>query len=92
MTKLLEEVIAKLKTLSGEQQDRVAGLLLHLTEGEAGFELTHEQIEGIELALSQADAGEFATGEEVARALHKPWASACGIRAKWDATVIARRL
>jgi len=37
MTKLLEEAIAKLKTLSDEQQDRVAELLLHLAEGEAEF-------------------------------------------------------
>jgi len=74
MTKLLEEAIAKLKTLSDEQQDRVAGLLLHLAEGEAEFDLTQEQIEGIELALAEADAGEFATEEEVAQVLHRPWA------------------
>jgi hypothetical protein len=74
MTKLLEEAIAKLKTLSEERQDRVAELLLHLAEEEAEFKLTQEQIEGIELALAQADAGEFATEEEVARALHRPWA------------------
>jgi hypothetical protein len=74
MTKLLEEAIAKLKTLSEERQDRVAELLLYLAEGEAEFDLTQEQIEGIELALAQADAGEFATEEEVARALHAPWA------------------
>ena len=74
MTKLLEEAIAKLKTLSDEQQDRVAELLLHLAEGEAEFDLTQEQIEGIELALAQADAGECATEEEVAQALHRPWA------------------
>ena len=74
MTKLLEEAIAKLKTLSDEQQDRVAGLLLHLAEGEAEFDLTQEQIEGIELALAQADAGECAMEEEVAQALHRPWA------------------
>jgi hypothetical protein len=74
MTKLLEEAIAKLTTLSDEQQDRVAGLLLHLAEGEAEFDLTQEQMEGIELALAQANAGDFATEEEVAEALHRPWA------------------
>jgi predicted transcriptional regulator len=74
MTKLLEEAIAKLKTLSEERQDRVAELLLHLAGEEAEFKLTQEQIEGIELALAQADAGEFATEEEVARALHRPGA------------------
>ena len=74
MTKLLEEAIAKLKTLNDAQQDRVAELLLYLAEGEAEFELTQEQVEGIELAIAQADAGEFATEEEVARALHTPWA------------------
>ncbi|MGO8951916.1 MAG: hypothetical protein ACLPWS_15525 [Rhodomicrobium sp.] len=50
MTKLLEEAIAMLKTLGDEQQERVAGLLLHLAEGEPEFELTQEQIEGIELS------------------------------------------
>ncbi len=74
MTKLLEEAIAKLKALSEERQDRVAELFLHLAEGEAEYDLTQEQIEGIELALAQNDAGEFATDEEVARALHAPWA------------------
>ncbi len=74
MTKLLEEAIAKLKTLSAEQQDRVAGLLLHLAEGEVEFELTEEQIEGIGIAMRQADRGEFATEEEIRRALHEPWA------------------
>jgi hypothetical protein len=74
MTKLLEEAIAKLKTLSEERQDRVAELLLHLAGEEVEFKLTQEQIEGIELALAQADAGEFATEEKVARALHRLWA------------------
>ncbi len=59
MTKLLEEAIAKLKTLSDEQQDRIAGLLPLLAEGELAFELPDEQIEGIELALRQADNGEL---------------------------------
>jgi hypothetical protein len=74
MTKLLEEAIAKLKTLDDEQQDRIAALLLELTEGEPEFSLTQEQIEGIELALRQADEGQFATEEDIERALHKPWA------------------
>jgi hypothetical protein len=39
MTKLLEEAIAKLKTLSEDQQDRVAELLLCLAESEADFAL-----------------------------------------------------
>jgi hypothetical protein len=39
MTKLLEEAIAKLKTLSEERQDRIAGLLLHLAEDEAVLNL-----------------------------------------------------
>ncbi|MFZ1107805.1 MAG: hypothetical protein WAN43_05600 [Rhodomicrobium sp.] len=74
MTKLLEEAIARLKTLSEDQQDRVAELLLHLAEGEAEFALTEEQLEGIELAMRQADAGDFASDEDIQRALHKPWA------------------
>jgi hypothetical protein len=73
MTKLLEEAIAKLKTLSEDQQDRLAGLLLHLAEGEADFALTEEQLEGIGVAMRQADAGEFASDEEITSALHKPW-------------------
>ena len=57
MTKLLEEAIAKLKTLSEERQDRVAELLLHLAEGEAEFDLTQEQIDGIELAHCPSRCG-----------------------------------
>jgi predicted transcriptional regulator len=74
MTKLLEEAISKLRTLSDERQDRIAALLMHLADEEPEFALTEEQIEGIELALREADAGEFATEEEIERALHKPWA------------------
>jgi hypothetical protein len=74
MTKLLEEAIAKLKTLSEDQQDRVAELLLHLAEGDTDFALIEEQLEGIELAMRQADAGYFASDEEIEHALHKPWA------------------
>jgi hypothetical protein len=74
MTKLLEEAIAKLKTLSDERQDRIAGLLLQLAEDEADFSLTDEQIEGIELTLREAEEGMLATDDEVERALHKPWA------------------
>ena len=74
MTQLLEEAIAKLKTLSDEQQDRVAELLLHLAGGEAEFELTEEQIEGIEIAMREADRREFATDDEIEQALYKPWA------------------
>ncbi|MGO9173320.1 MAG: hypothetical protein ACLP7P_15350 [Rhodomicrobium sp.] len=74
MTKLLDEAIAKLKTLSDDEQDRLAGLLLHLAWGEAEFALSEEQLEGIGIALGEAERGEFATDEEVQRALHKPWA------------------
>ena len=60
MTKLLEEVIAKVRALPEEDQDALATLLLAVTNADASA----VRREG----LAQADRGEFGTDEVVAEA------------------------
>ena len=60
MTKLLEEVIAKVRALPEEDQDALATLLLAVTNADASA-VRHE-------GLAQADRGEFGPDEVVAEA------------------------
>ena len=60
MTKLLEEVIAKVRALPAEDQDALATLLLAVTNADASA----VRREG----LAQADRGEFGPDEVVAEA------------------------
>ena len=60
MTKLLEEVIAKMRALPEEDQDALATLLLAVTNADASA----VRREG----LAQADRGEFGPDEVVAEA------------------------
>ena len=60
MTKLLEEVIAKVRALPEEDQDALATLLLAVTNADASA----VRREG----LAQADRGEFVPDEVVAEA------------------------
>jgi hypothetical protein len=60
MTKLLEEVIAKVRALPEEDQDALATLLLAVTNADASA----VRREG----LAQADRGEFGPDEVVAEA------------------------
>ena len=65
MTKLLQNAIARVQTLSDEEQDRAASVLLAFAGDNRNYSFTAEQIAGIEHAMQQADRGEFATDKEV---------------------------
>ena len=69
MTKLLEKGIEAVRALTPEQQDKAGELLLELvgaSESESEYELTPEQLADLDLAIAEADRGEFASDEEVA--------------------------
>ncbi len=75
MTKRFEQAVAEIRKLPPERQDQVAELLIELaSEGERPSSLTPEQIEGVRLALRQAELGQFASDESVERLLYRPWA------------------
>ncbi len=64
MTKLLEKAIAVVRKLTPERQDEVAGMILSVSS-DTPVELTAEELEAVEAGLADADAGRFATDEEV---------------------------
>ena len=67
MTKLLDEAIEKLRSLSEREQDAAAQAMLTFAErNRPRFQPTDEQIAGIEEGLAQADRGEFISDEELA--------------------------
>ena len=64
MTKLLEKAIAAVRKLAPERQDELAEVLLSASS-ETPLELTTEELEAVEAGLADANAGRFATDEEV---------------------------
>ncbi len=69
MTKLLDEVIAKLKSLPEEDQDALAALMLAVTRADASMvPLDEETRAAIREGLSQAERGEFVPDEILAEA------------------------
>jgi len=66
MTKLLDEAVAKVRTLSEAEQDRVAGMLLGFADRDSdNYQLTSEQVAEVELARQEAEQGLFASDEEM---------------------------
>jgi len=64
MTKLLEQAIEVVRKLAPEQQDEVAGMILSVSS-EGPVKLTADELKAVEAGLADADAGRFATDEEV---------------------------
>jgi len=74
MTKRFEEAVAEIRKLPDDRQDQVAELLIELArEDENPRSLTPEQMEGVRLALKQADLRQFASDESIERLLYRPW-------------------
>ena len=73
MTDRLEQAIAKVRQLSAARQEDAADLLFDLLAQEDRHmpPLTPEQIEQVEAAMRRADAGEFASQEEVEAVYNK---------------------
>jgi hypothetical protein len=67
MTKLLEQAIAKVRTLPDEDQDALALALLSMTDSDAAaVPLGEETRAAIREGLAQAERGEFVPDEVVA--------------------------
>jgi predicted transcriptional regulator len=67
MTKLLQEVLKKLKTLSEDEQDEAAEFLFNLVARREGpVALDDETRAAIREGIAQADRGEFVSEEEMA--------------------------
>jgi hypothetical protein len=74
MTMRFEQAVAEIRKLPDERQDQVAELLIELaSEDNNPPSLTPEQMEGVRLALRQADLRQFASDENAERLLYRPW-------------------
>jgi predicted transcriptional regulator len=71
MTTLLDQGIEAVRELPDERQDMAGEILLTLAAATSRYELTPEQIEDLKIGLAQADRGEFASDEDVARMWEK---------------------
>ena len=66
MSKLLEQAIAKARTLPEEEQDALGAVLLSMTEDDASIvALDDETRAAIREGLEQARRGEFVPDEEI---------------------------
>ena len=69
MTKLIEQAIAKVRTLPTEEQDALAAALLSMTEGDAAeFPVDDATRAAIREGLAEAERGEYVPDEVVAAA------------------------
>jgi predicted transcriptional regulator len=75
MTKLLTEVMRKVAELPEDRQEDAAHVLLAMLENDASScRLTDDQLCYVERAIADVDAGRFASDDEVAAILNRPWA------------------
>lgn len=65
MTKLLEQAIDRVRSLSASEQDAAAGLLLEFIEQPAQSVLTDEQLAEVRIAVQEAREGQFASEQEL---------------------------
>ena len=65
MSKILEQAIAKARTLPEEEQDALGAVLLSMTEDESVVHLDEETRAAIREGLEQARRGEFVPDEEI---------------------------
>ena len=65
MTTALQQAVAQIEMLPRDEQDRAAEILVALASDNRSYQLTPQQLAGVELAMQQADRGQFATKEQV---------------------------
>jgi hypothetical protein len=66
MTKLLEKGIEAIRALPEDRQNMAGELLLSIARSEPQYRLTSAQMQDLQLALEEADRGDFASEEEMA--------------------------
>lgn len=75
MTQLLTEVMRKVVELPEDRQDDAARVLLLMLEHDPEqYRLSDDQLREVEDAIADVDAGNFASDEQINRALHHSWA------------------
>ena len=75
MTKLLSEALQKVAELPEARQDDAAHILLALIDSDAKpYRLSDAELQEIELAIADVDAGHFASEKEIADLLERSWA------------------
>ena len=76
MTKLLTEVIRQIVELPEDRQDDAAArvLMLMLDHDPEQYRLSDEQLREVDEAIADVDAGNFASDQDIDRALHRSWA------------------
>ena len=74
MMKVLEIAIEKLKALPADRQAYAAQVIEQIAARDSGvFHVPDDHIPGVLEGLDQAQHGEFASDEEVDRALRRSW-------------------
>ena len=74
-TKLLTEVIRQIVELPEERQDDAARVLMLMLEHTPDqHRLSDEQLREVDEAIADVDAGNFASDQDIDRALHRSWA------------------
>ena len=71
MTKLLQKGIDAVRSLPADRQDMAGELLLSLAQTEPQYQLTAAQLEDVRLAIAEANRGEFASADDMARTWKK---------------------
>ena len=71
MTKLLQKGIDAVRSLPADRQDMAGELLLSLAHTEPQYQLTAAQLEDVRLAIAEANRGEFASADDMARTWKK---------------------
>lgn len=62
----IEQILERVRTWPAERQEDAAAILLEMEQQDSSFyELFEEELAEIEVALEEADRGEFATDEEM---------------------------
>jgi hypothetical protein len=75
MTKLLSKVIRQIAELPEERQDDAAHVLMMMLEHDpAQYQLSDEQLREVDAAISDVDAGKYASDQDIDHLLHRSWA------------------
>jgi len=62
----IEQILERVRTWPAERQEDAAAILLEMEQQDSSlYELSEEELAEIEVALEEADRGEFATDEEM---------------------------
>lgn len=71
MTDLLQKAIASVRTLTSEEQDDIARMMLAMADAEASETVDPAHLSAVHEGLEQAKRREFATDEEIAAVLRR---------------------